>query len=401
MKRTNAVAARAVTDRQTDTHSNPRCACAPRVNEGNSRFDRKCSSIDAKSAERVIQGLRDHPLQVLNPRNVHTKINISIDLAYKYLKPELKLLCYNLSHFPGSFDRDTALFFFKFSTDMLDELVQRSLVQSSHGRQRYYFHQLLRKFFLSKEGGTLLHFDAQFQLYFTGILETIISEVKLTTLDEEKHNIIHMFTLFETAKSTKIRIKMAIHAIEMNVLQTRFLPVEIYGITQDMLSALDTYTPLQQAMVTSFLETYFKVVKFVAQHQCSVNKAGAIKTLKSRTTQIDVGYMQNLICVNTYFNLLAQYYKWTGENRKAASCDTHILNTIHGQLKHCSPDCDYLSISIAYEMKALKCKTLGGIQYTMHCQGPCIILRMRVECLAAPCRPSPVSRLFHGGCTSS
>ena len=312
-------------------------------------------SPDAKSAERVIRGLRDHPLQVLNPQNVHTKTNISIDLAYKYLKPELKLLCYNLSHFPGSFDRDTALFFFKFSTDMLDELVQRSLVQSSHGRQRYYFHQLLRKFFLSKEESDLLNFDTQFQLYFTGILETIISEVKLTTLDEEKHNIIHMFTLFETAKSTKITftgIKMAIHAIEMNVLQKRFLPVEIYGITQNMLSALDTYTPLQHAMVTSFLVTYFKVVKLVAQHQWSVNKAGAIKTLKSRTMQIDVGYMQNLICVNTfteYFNLLAQYYKWTGEDRKAASCDTHILNIIHGQLKHCSPDCDYLCISVAYE----------------------------------------------------
>ena len=114
----------------------------------------------------------------------------------------------------------------------------------------------------------------------------------------------------------------------------------------------DTYTLHEQAMVTSFLETYFKVVKLVAQHQWSVNKAGAIKTLKSRTMQIDVGYMQNLIRVNTfteYFNLLAQYYKWTGEDRKAASCDTHILNIIHGQLKHCSPDCDYLSISIAYE----------------------------------------------------
>ena len=28
------------------------------------------------------------------------------------------------------------------------------------------------------------------------------------------------------------------------------------------------------------------------------------------------------------------------------------------------------------------------------CQGPCIILRMRVECLAVPCRPSPVSGCF-------
>ena len=164
-----------------------------------------------------------------------------------------------------------------------------------------------------------------------------------------------MFTLFKTAKSTNITftgINVTLHAIEMNVLQKRFHPVEIYGITQDMLSALDTYTPHEQAMVTSFLETYFKVVKLVAQHQWSVNKAVAIKTLKSRTTQIDVGYLQNLICVNTfteYFNLLAQYYKGTGEDGKAASCDTHILNTIHGQLKHCSPDCDYLSISVAYE----------------------------------------------------
>ena len=46
--------------------------------------------------------------------------------------------------------------------------------------------------------------------------------------------------------------------------------------------------------------------------------------------------------------------------------------------------------------RALKCKTLGGIHMQM-----LIILRMRVECLAAPCRPSPVSRLFHTSCTSS
>ena len=112
-----------------------------------------------------------------------------------------------------------------------------------------------------------------------------------------------MFTLFKTAKSTHITftgINVTLHAIEMNVLQTRFLPVEIYGISQNILSALETYTLHEQAMVTSFLETYFKVVKLVAQHQWSVHKANAIKTLKSRTTQIDVGYMQNFIRVNTF-----------------------------------------------------------------------------------------------------
>ena len=312
---------------------------------------------DAPSAESVIQGLRDNPLQTLTPKELHTNfVDISIGLAYSYLKPELKKLCVNLSHFPGSFGKESALFFFEFSKDMLDELVQRSLVHTSHGRQRYYFHQLLRKFFLSQKGSNPVTFDTQFQHYFTGILEIIISEVSLlTTLDQEKHNIFHMFTLFKTAKSTHITftgINMTVCAIEMNVLQMRFLPVEIYGITQDMLSALDTYTPHEQAMVTSFLETYVKVVKLVAQHQWSVNKADAIKTLNTRGKRIHKGYKRKLINVKTfteYFNLLAQYYKGTGEDGKAARCHTHILKTIHGQLKQCSPDCDYLSISVAYE----------------------------------------------------
>ena len=315
---------------------------------------------DAPSAENVIQGLRDYPLQTLTPKELHTNfVDISIGLAYSYLKPELKQLCVNLSHFPGSFGKDSALSFFKFSKDMLDELVQRSLVQSSHGRQRYYFHQLLRTFFLSQEESDLLNFDTQFQHYFTGTLEIIISEVsfssKLSTLDHEKHNIVHMFTLFKSAKSTNITftgINVTLCAIEMNVLQMRFLPVEIYGITRDMLSALETYTPHEQAMVTSFLETYVKVVRLVAQHQWSVHKANAIKTLNLRRERIDEGYERNLINVTTfteYFNMLAQYYKWTGEDGKAARCHTHILNITYGQLKHCSPDCDYLSISVAYE----------------------------------------------------
>ena len=47
------------------------------------------------------------------------------------------------------------------------------------------------------------------------------------------------------------------------------------------------------------------------------------------------------------------------------------------------------------KMKALKCKTLGGIQQLL---ALCIYCACAYECLVAP---SPVSRLFHAGCTSS
>ena len=59
-----------------------------------------------------------------------------------------------------------------------------------------------------------------------------------------------------------------------------------------------------------------------------------------------------------------------------------------------------------HKMKALKCKTLGGIHthmrsLTLNCKTGCVYCACVYECLAAPCRPSPVSRLFHAGCTSS
>ena len=50
---------------------------------------------------------------------------------------------------------------------------------------------------------------------------------------------------------------------------------------------------------------------------------------------------------------------------------THILSTIHGQVRHCNPKCDYLSVSIAYEdigdrMKALDFRELA-YQHQLHC----------------------------------
>ena len=62
----------------------------------------------------------------------------------------------------------------------------------------------------------------------------------------------------------------------------------------------------------------------------------------------------------------------------------------------CVSEEEFLTRNSTVITRALKCKTLGGIHMQM-----LIILRMRVECLAAPCRPSPVSRLFHTSCTSS
>ena len=171
-------------------------------------------------------------------------------------------------------------------------------------------------------------------------------------MDEEKHNIKHMFTLFNTTSDISVTftaIRSALQALELEILQLRFQPMETHDMSLKMLDSLDSFT---QSQMMSFFEIYGKVVCLVAKQQWSVQKADAIKTMDSRKDKIDEGYQKRHITVDQFtefYNQLAQYYKENGEDMKAAWCHTHILSTIHGQLKHCSPDCDYWSISQAYK----------------------------------------------------
>ena len=320
---------------------------------------------DAPVPEMVIRDLKEHPLRTLNRTELYPNdaVSRSIHTAYSYLTPELKQLCINLSHFPGSFDESSAHSLFGFDTDIhsnLANLVQRSLLQSSHGRQRYHFHQLIKTFFLSQENRTSfqLHFDIWFQSHFTFVLKTIISEykngLKLSMFDEEKQNIRHMFTLFKTTKNKTVTfngMETTLQAIESNVLQLRFFPVEINNISRNMLEVLDSFTLDEQAMVNLFFTTYIRLVKLVAEQQWPLHKGNAIQTLTSRVKSVNDGYESGKIEVGTFtkfYSLMIQYYEVIRDTKSAAKCHAHILKTINGQLRHCYPNCNYYDISVAY-----------------------------------------------------
>ena len=139
-----------------------------------------------------------------------------------------------------------------------------------------------------------------------------------------------------------------------------------------MLAALDSYKPHEWPEV-SFLTTYIKVIKLVAEQQWLVSKMGAIKSMASRSKIVDEGYQERQISVSeftNFYNVLAWYYKEIEDNVKSTRCHTHILTTIHRQLTHCSPDCDYRSVSIAYDnindrMQAFDFRQLA-YQYQLH-----------------------------------
>ena len=48
---------------------------------------------DAPTPEEVIEGLKKNLVGTLSPAELHSKVDVSISLAYHYLTPELKELC--------------------------------------------------------------------------------------------------------------------------------------------------------------------------------------------------------------------------------------------------------------------------------------------------------------------
>ena len=176
----------------------------------------------------------------------------------------------------------------------------------------------------------------------------------MTVLNDEKHNLGYMFSLFKTAKHVNNGVQVTLRAIHMNILEPLFFPTELRNISWNMLMALESYTAAEQASVESFLETYVGVVVQTAKLERSFHMDAdcAIEILSLRRGRVDDGYEMNLLSINTYtmfYRVLGQYYKENGQEENATLCDAHILARAHNQLDHCYPHCDYFSISVAYE----------------------------------------------------
>ena len=314
---------------------------------------------DAPTPEEVIEGLGENLVATLSPDElVSSKVDVSIGIAYNYLTPDLKQLCVNLSHFPGRFNRESAVAIFDFNEDMLEILVQRSLLQHERRQKQFSFHQLLRMFFLQINDGEeaenlQYYFGGQFQLYFAQMLCKAIPEngrnFELKILHEEAHNLLHMFMLFDSHKhvnNTFFAIKVLSNEMRMYAL------LKYFGIFPSLflLKSLESYSLDERASVDSFLETYVEVVILAAR---SLKQRVAVNMLQSRRREVDKGYNNDQLNLNTYtkfYRVLGNYYNEIGDVEKSNRCYAKILRkTLPNQLHHCYPRCDYFSISEAFE----------------------------------------------------
>ena len=312
---------------------------------------------EAPTVKEVIQGLRENVVATLSPLELNSRIDVSIGLAYSYLTPQLQRLCVDLSHFPDTFTTESAFQIFGYSFEpsyfemMLRMLIQRSLLHYNRATERFHFHQLLKTYFYQKNTEIMLtqYFDGAFQLYYAQRLDRIVKD-NILDLYMEQHNFHHMFSLFKTSK----HVNKTFHGVKfaLNAMKSKWLPMEIHTYSSHMLEGLDSYTDDEVASIPSFLEIYTDLVILVAKQKISFHEEThiAIKILESKRERIVKAYKARLINSSAYrrfYSTLREYYMKNGDDVKVRKCNIRILET-YGQLKHCFPDCDYFSISIAY-----------------------------------------------------
>ena len=311
----------------------------------------------APTAEEVIQGLQENLIDTLSTDELNTKVDASITIAYSYLRPELKELCVNLSYFPGDFDKESARFIYNFKETMLHTLVRRSLLQHRRHSKRYFFHQLLRTFFIQKNNENAdiaeKYFSANFQLYFANFISHIIpnngSKYDLSGFINEEHNILRMFVLFGTHKDVNITfyaIKVITDEFRLPILSQLLYP----GVYMTMLGALMSYTPYEITRVESFLETYIQVVILAANRQKETNIT--LTLFDSAVMDVKKAYVQGTLSLNTFtkfFRTFAQHLKDKGYEKESVLLHAYVLRMTRNKLVHCFPDCDFFSISVAYE----------------------------------------------------
>ena len=171
----------------------------------------------------IINELRQRPISILSPKTFSPmlQLNHSINLSYNYLSKRLKKVAHYTSHFPGSFAVSAAVEILKrFSLTAsensihraLNELVMRSLLEYNEDTERYYFHKLVKDFFLLHsdffEGK---RFNISFQFHFTTVLCDMTASFVLTNplaelalLDTERHNVEYLFDVIRHSRHIKM-----------------------------------------------------------------------------------------------------------------------------------------------------------------------------------------------------
>ena len=222
------------------------------------------------------------------------RIRVCFEVVMHFTFPNLKILAQNLSHFPASFDEQSALEIVfglspeeasqsskrkEYYVSQLRALHQLSILKYHRKTKRYTFvHNIVRECFLYEDRfSENMLFLSRFQLHYSQRLFDVshLSEGnKAKALNDDMHNFQYMFTIFSTSNCTSycnttlIAMQKTFEAIMHYPLRLIF-HADIYNLTKCMMSFFDQFvnTSCSDTVNTGYYMTYVKIVIAVSKQE--------------------------------------------------------------------------------------------------------------------------------------
>ena len=331
------------------------------------------------SPNEVILELESQPIKALSHDRLPAsrQVNASFSLSYKYLNRELKIIGVCIACFPGSFTREAAVHSIMKGMPMgqkimksnvikgLRSLVERSLLEHNMRAERYYYHRLIREYFCGQNRSIVNYTLSGFHSFYSQQLYQFSREFaidhshkhsnSILFLDSDKHNIQQMLDNIAQQKITKRRemfimlISLA-SALDLHLLKTRFIEVELLKPLQAALMYLDDYVPpyitkhsknstrstricnYDESQINVTSHTLVCIYESFTYHVATIQRNfhginAAVKVLVDRKTKME-SMRQFIQPYIEFYKLLAMYYEMMGLKSEVIKCHERIVKEI-------------------------------------------------------------------------
>ena len=343
------------------------------------------------SPTEVIENLKKQPIDTLSPSELQSsmRLDASISLSYNYLDKNMQEIGHYLSFFTCSFDQHTALHVLHPLTKMgiisqeylsLKNLVKLSLLEYDDKSKRYYYHKLIKDYFISRSD-ILEYADFMFSLktYFSHELCKMADEfvrsprAALLKLDLDRHHIQLLMSSIIYNKHSDFDPKLV--ACFLKTLKTRYLycrftlfeiSMVLYSFVNSFLNSIESYlsldNPFQVLFLPKYMAPHFIVYVELLIELSKLRKDYNYSDIKGRPIIISNGSLgiTDMFCTysNTekacrkYYSHILSHYEDQFDVKKAKLYHIKYLEKYKASQIKCksanTAECNYIAIAESY-----------------------------------------------------
>ena len=320
----------------------------------------------------IIKELQQRPIPLLSQDEFEYKINVSIDLSYRYLSFEMQKIGRYLANFPGSFDESAAIFIHavlngvndnmldsvqplpvRNITATLNSLIHRSLIEFDSRTQRYQFHRLIKEFFREKQMSVgeigqneTKRFTRNFRIYYSQQLESCSGRFEtdykqaLVTFHTERHNfkklLDDLITNSYTTEELFLQVMTSIlNAITRGILHSSFTDEELVHPLQSALKYFDELI-LQSLSTTREVEHGYIVLLYQLSgiEERLYGPEKAVEMCQLRECIIDnFTKISSTLTYQNFYEALAKYHTALDNHEEAILSHVKSLSARNNNLR--------------------------------------------------------------------